>query len=68
MKKRVHVSAANDKVSVAHLSASREILEKKKKNEKKRKNKHLGDLAALQTEVIRFLTHQKAPKMPLKPR
>lgn len=69
MKKRVHVSAANDKVSVAHLSASREILEKKKKkNEIKRKNKHLGDLAALQTEVIRFLTHQKAPKMPLKPR
>lgn len=68
MKKRVHVSAANDKVSVARLSVSREILEKKKKMRKKRKNKHLGDLAALQTEVIRFLTHQKAPKMPLKPR
>lgn len=31
MKKCVHVSAANDKVSVAHLSPSREILVQKKK-------------------------------------
>lgn len=35
MKKRVHVSAANDKVSVAHLSPSLEILVQKKKKKKK---------------------------------
>lgn len=34
---------------------------------KKKKKKHLHELAVLQTEVIRFLTHEKAPKMPLKP-
>lgn len=63
MKKRVHVSAANDKVSVAHLSPSLEILVQKKK----KKRKHLPELAVLQTEVIHFLTDERVLKMPLKP-
>lgn len=58
MKKRVHVSAANDKVSVAHLSPCREILVE---------TKHLREFDVVQTKVIRFLTHEKALKMPLKP-